>query len=132
MRFYFGNDYVAKVSDRINVISGDITSGISLGINSKDLHDVIKNVSCIINSGAIVKHFGQKKLFEDINVVGTKNTIDFCKKYKCYKNAVIENTGCHCLLLDLASYVCIAIRRSYYNGWLAKMTKTRRCFSIPQ
>ena len=81
LRFYFGNDYVAKVSDRINVISGDITSGISLGINSKDLHDVIKNVSCIINSGAIVKHFGQKKLFEDINVVGTKNTIDFCKKY---------------------------------------------------
>ena len=81
LRFYFGNEYVARVSDRIKVFAGDITKGTSLGIAQNELHDIVKNVSCVINSGAIVKHFGQKKLFEDINVLGTKNTIEFCKKY---------------------------------------------------
>ncbi len=81
LRFYFGNEYVSKIADRIIVVSGDITEGENLGINPNELKSIIKNVSCVINSGAIVKHFGQKKLFDDINVTGTKNTIDFCKKY---------------------------------------------------
>ena len=34
----------------------------------------------IINSGAIVKHYGLKQQFEDINVIGTQNVVDLCKK----------------------------------------------------
>ncbi len=81
LRFYFGDEYVDKVSDRIKVIAGDITSGSSFGLNRRDLLAVAKNVSTIINSGALVKHFGLRKEFEDINVTGTKNVIEFCKVY---------------------------------------------------
>ena len=43
--------------------------------------EVVRNVDAIINSGALVKHFGLKKEFEDINVTGTKNVVNFCSKY---------------------------------------------------
>ncbi len=46
-----------------------------------NLKEIIKNTNVVINSGALVKHFGLKKDFEDINVTGTKNVVDFCKKY---------------------------------------------------
>ena len=81
LRFYFGNDFVSKVENRIKVISGDITDGIAFGIFPKAFKELVENVSCVINSGAIVKHFGNEKEFEDINVEGTANVIAFCKKY---------------------------------------------------
>lgn len=81
LRFYFGDEYVDKVSSRIKVVSGDITAGSSFGLNRKDLLSIAKNVSTIINSGALVKHFGLRKEFEDINVTGTKNVVEFCKVY---------------------------------------------------
>ncbi len=81
LRFYFGNDFVSEVEDRIKVISGDITDGIAFGIFPKTFKELVENVSCVINSGAIVKHFGNQKEFEDINVKGTANVIAFCKKY---------------------------------------------------
>lgn len=81
LRFYFGDKYVDKISDRIKVVSGDITLGSSFGLDRKDLSSIVKNVSTIINSGALVKHFGQKQEFENINVTGTENIIEFCKKY---------------------------------------------------
>jgi len=43
--------------------------------------EAVRNIEVVINSGALVKHFGQKKEFEDINVKGTKNVIKFCKTY---------------------------------------------------
>lgn len=43
--------------------------------------EAIRNTSVVINSGALVKHYGQKQEFEDINVKGTKNVIEFCKKH---------------------------------------------------
>ena len=81
LRFYFGNDFVSKVENRIKVISGDITDGIAFGIFPKAFKELVENVSCVINSGAIVKHFGNEQEFEDINVNGTANVIAFCKKY---------------------------------------------------
>lgn len=53
----------------------------NLGMNDMNLKIIVKNVSCIVNSGAIVKHFGHKDIFESINVNGTKNIIKFCMKY---------------------------------------------------
>lgn len=43
--------------------------------------DVVRNTNVVINSGALVKHFGLKKEFEDINVTGTENVIKFCAKF---------------------------------------------------
>ena len=38
------------------------------------------NITTVINAGALVKHFGISKLFNDINVKGTENVVEFCKK----------------------------------------------------
>ena len=77
LNFYFDNKYEDLFDKRIKVVSGDIVKA-NLGL-SKDNYDIIKNdIDVVINSGALVKHFGIKKKFEDINVNGTNNIIDFC------------------------------------------------------
>ena len=76
--FYFGNEYYEKYQDRIQIIEGDIVKK-NLAISEKD-KDVLKNeVTTVVNAGALVKHFGTAKLFNDINVLGTQNVVDFCK-----------------------------------------------------
>lgn len=55
--------------------------GSKLGLSYRDLVAVVKNTTTIINSGALVKHYGLKKEFEEVNVNGTKNVIDFSFKY---------------------------------------------------
>lgn len=81
LRFYFGDKFVSKVEGRIKAVAGDISENSTFGIYQDELREVIKNTNVVINSGAIVKHFGDKKEFEDINVKGTKNVINFCMKY---------------------------------------------------
>ena len=77
--FYFGNDYYEKNKDRIQVVEGDIVKE-NLAINSKDYEMLKNNITTVINAGALVKHFGISKLFNDINVKGTENVVEFCKK----------------------------------------------------
>lgn len=79
LAFYFGNTYLDDFSKRIHVISGDITKE-NLGLSVDNYQLLVKNIDVVINSGAIVKHFGLKKEFELINVLGTKNVVEFCKK----------------------------------------------------
>lgn len=78
LTFYFGDNFYQKYENRICIIEGDITK-VDLGLSKNNIDIISKNVSTIINSGAIVKHFGQKDLFEKINVYGSKHVVDFCK-----------------------------------------------------
>jgi len=81
LKFYFGDKYKKEFSNRIKVIHGDIIEK-NLGLSNKDYTMLSENIDAVINSGALVKHFGIKKKFEEINVNGTQNVIDFCKKTK--------------------------------------------------
>ena len=81
LRFYFGDSFVSKMESRIKVIEGDIVKNSTFGISEDNLREIVSNVNVIINSGALVKHYGRQKDFEDVNVKGTKNIINFCKKY---------------------------------------------------
>ena len=81
LEFYFAKDFLNKYSNRIKVIKGDITSK-NLGLTDENYSNLIKNIDAVINAGAIVKHFGQKDEFENINVLGTKNVIEFCTRNK--------------------------------------------------
>ena len=51
-------------------------------LNNTDKQDIIKNVESIINVAAIVKHYGNKDIFYDINLYGTQKIIEFCNLYK--------------------------------------------------
>lgn len=81
LRFYFGDKFVSKMEERIKVIPGDFTENATLGTTKDDLKDIASNVNVVINSGALVKHFGNKSEFEKVNVTGPKNVIAFCMKY---------------------------------------------------
>ena len=79
LNFYFGEDFYNNCKDRIKVVAGDLVKE-NLGLSESDYNEVVSNVDVVINSGAIVKHFGLKKEFEDINVKGTQYIVDLCKK----------------------------------------------------
>lgn len=81
LNFYFGDTYKDEFSKRIHVVHGDIVEN-NLGLSDKDFDMLSNNIDAVINSGALVKHFGIKKKFEEINVTGTQNVIDFCSKTK--------------------------------------------------
>ena len=76
--FYFGNEYYERYQDRIQIIEGDIVKK-NLAISRKDKDLLESEITTVINAGALVKHFGTAKLFNDINVLGTQNVVDFCK-----------------------------------------------------
>ena len=79
LNFYFGNNFYEENINRIHIVEGDIVKE-NLGLSPVDFNLIEKNISAVINSGAIVKHFGQKDLFEKINITGTANVVDLCKK----------------------------------------------------
>ena len=81
LEFYFGKEFLKNFSDRIKVLKGDITQK-NIGLSQEDFSIIESNISTVINAGAIVKHFGLKDEFENINVTGTKNIIDLCIKAK--------------------------------------------------
>ena len=78
--FYFGKEYLEKYENRIHVIEGDIVKE-NFGITIEDDNLLDNQITTVINAGALVKHFGKEKLFNDINVNGTQNVIDYCKKH---------------------------------------------------
>ena len=77
--FYFGNEYFEKYKDRIQVIEGDIVER-NFKLSKENYELISKNITTVINAGALVKHFGTSELFNKINVEGTQNVVDFCKE----------------------------------------------------
>ena len=82
LRFYFGNKYDKLIFKRIFAVEGDITDS-KLGLNDLYYEELGNNISCVINSAAIVKHYGNSTVFNDTNIIGTHNIINFCTKFNC-------------------------------------------------
>ncbi len=49
----------------------------SSGLPDKEYEELGKNISTIVHSAALVKHYGMYKEFEDANIIGTQNIVDF-------------------------------------------------------
>ena len=80
LHYYFGNKYDSLLNNRFFVIEAKVTKD-TLGI-SKDLEIVIaNNISFVINSAAIVKHFGSYDTFRKTNVDIVNCLINFCLEY---------------------------------------------------
>lgn len=78
MSFYFGIEFYDKYKERINVLKGDVAEE-NLGLSSEVYNDLLIKINCIINSAANVKHYGKYEEFYKINVLGTKNLLEFAK-----------------------------------------------------
>lgn len=81
LKFYFGKKYNKYISKRIFIIDGDISDN-HFGLNDTDYSELGKNIDCVINSAALVKHYGQLGLFNKVNVIGVQNIIDFCSDFE--------------------------------------------------
>lgn len=80
LQYYFGNKYDHLLNNRFFAISSDITKE-DLGLDLDTVDILNKNTFCVINSAAIVKHYGNYSDFEKVNVIGVQNLVNFCIKY---------------------------------------------------
>lgn len=78
--FYFPSMDINKYLYRIKVIEGNILNkNFSLQDN---LYEYLgTKCDCVIDTAALVKHYGNYELFNNTNVNSTKRMIDFCEKY---------------------------------------------------
>jgi amino acid adenylation domain-containing protein/thioester reductase-like protein len=94
LNFYFENKYDEEFGKRIFVVYGDITKE-NFGLEPKEYELLGKKIDVVVNSAALVKHFGDFEMFKSINVIGTKNIIKYCKKFdkKLYHISTMSVAG---------------------------------------
>lgn len=80
IHFYFNDKYDKLIYKRIFIIEGDITKN-HLGIPINYFNKLGDSIDCVINSAAVVRHYGKSDIFNETNITGTQNLIDFCKKF---------------------------------------------------
>lgn len=80
LEYYFGNKYNKYINDRIVVIEEDANK-VNIPSNIEEYERISPNISVVVNSAAYVKHFGNKEVFEKVNIEGVNNLIEYCKKY---------------------------------------------------
>jgi len=68
-----------NLSKRIQLVEGDVTQP-NLGLNGNNLSKIIKEVSVIFHSAATVKFDEPLKQSVAINIAGTKNMIEICRR----------------------------------------------------
>ena len=87
LKYYFDDKLLKYIDKRIHILTADITLP-KFGLSSYEYEDLGNKIDLVIHSAAIVDHYGNKDLFELINVTGTNNIIDFCKDFSIYMNHI--------------------------------------------
>lgn len=70
--FYFDENISNIINSRVFILNGSINKD-NIGLSNKSLNLIKNNVSTIIHTAAIVKHYGNFEEFQDVNIKGTKN-----------------------------------------------------------
>lgn len=68
--YYFSDDYAQLFGERIHVVLGDVTQPIDENLP----------IDTVFNCAAVVKHFSEGTLIEDVNIGGAQFCVDFCLK----------------------------------------------------
>ena len=79
--FYFDRKLKPPELSRITVFSSDIEEP-SLGLAKNDYRNLCDKVDTIIHAAALVKHYGDEKIFYRANVHATVNLLDLADKMK--------------------------------------------------
>jgi amino acid adenylation domain-containing protein/thioester reductase-like protein len=91
-KFYFGADIYEKYKDRLIILKGDLTQAY-LGLKIEMYIELSHTIECLINSAAKVEHYGQLSEFEEINVYGVEQLIQFCMTGRKKDFNQISTTG---------------------------------------
>lgn len=87
LSFYFEQSMLEYIDNRIHVLVADISLP-KFGLSDNNYNKLGNIIDLVIHSAAIVDHYGNKDLFDLINVTGTNNIIDFCKDFSIYMNHI--------------------------------------------
>ena len=86
-KFYFKEDDLNNYEGRIIPVNGNITENL-LGIQDEIYKELGQTIDTVIHTAAIVKHYGDYNKFYNINVIGTSNIVEFCKKFNIPLNYI--------------------------------------------
>ena len=78
--YYFETKYDELIDNRIHIIDGDVTKE-AFGLNNEEQIRIANAVDIVINSAAIVAHYGNYERFYNANVKSVRYIIDYCKKF---------------------------------------------------
>ncbi|MCU0288697.1 MAG: SDR family oxidoreductase [Acidobacteria bacterium] len=76
LHFYFDEELYDLYRGRIHILNGDITQD-RFGLSAEKYQQLSGEIDCIINSAALVKHFGPYEDFLHVNVEGVGRLIEF-------------------------------------------------------
>lgn len=98
LHYYFDKKYDSLIGKRIIPIISDISFS-NLGLTEDTLNDLANKVDIVINSAAKVSHYGNYIDYKKINVDGTQNLVDFCKKNnkRFYQISTLSVSGSYLL-----------------------------------
>lgn len=77
LHFYFENELDEYIDKRIFVINGDIYKE-NFNLTNEQAQEMVDKVNVVINSAAVVKHFGDENEFIDVNIKANNNIVKFC------------------------------------------------------
>ena len=84
--FYFPSKTIT-IWDRIKTLNGDICYP-SFGLSEVEFKSLGLTVDTVIHTASLVKHYGEYKEFENVNVKGTQNVVNFCMEFNKLLNHV--------------------------------------------
>lgn len=93
LEYYFGEEISNYMDNRIHVIDGDISLS-NLGLSSENYKNLGEKVDVVVHCAALVSHYGDKSLFETINVNATNQIISFCKDFDAKLNYISTTSVC--------------------------------------
>ncbi len=78
--FYFPDANIEQYLYRIKIIEGNILDN-HFGIDEELYNHLGNTCDCVIDTAALVKHYGNYEVFNKTNVNSTKKMISFCKEF---------------------------------------------------
>lgn len=80
LNFYFSGKHERFIDDRIIVLNGDVSLN-RFGLTEMEYLELGQKIDMVIHSAALVKHYGNYSDFEKVNVLGTKEVIEFAQNH---------------------------------------------------
>ena len=77
INFYFPNENIENYKHRIHLITGNILKD-NFNLSDNEYNSLGETIDCVINSAALVKHYGKYEDFYKTNVQGAQKITDFC------------------------------------------------------
>lgn len=87
LKYYFKDELLSEIDKRIIIVEGDISKD-NLNLTGESYKKLGIKIDLVIHSAAIVNHYGNKETFNLVNVIGTKNMVNFCKEFGIKMNYI--------------------------------------------